>query len=73
MSTQDRCTVCTERVTGSEMILDAPIELLWYVGQVEARLSLFRDSVHLGARQEHGLCRIYHRLGNLFGRTRWLS
>jgi hypothetical protein len=73
MSTQDRCTVCTERVTGSEMILDAPIELLWYVGQVEARLSLFRDSVHLGARQEHGLCQIYHRLGNLFGRTRWLS
>jgi hypothetical protein len=50
MSTQDRCTVCAEHVTGSEMILDAPMELLRHVGQVEARLSLFRDSVHLGAR-----------------------
>jgi hypothetical protein len=43
MSTQDRCIVCAERVTGSEMILDAPMELLRYMGQVEARLSLFRD------------------------------
>jgi hypothetical protein len=50
MSTQDRYIVCTEHVTGSEIILDAPMELLRYVGQVEARLSLFRDSVHLGAR-----------------------
>jgi hypothetical protein len=50
MSTQDRCTVCTERVIGSKMFLDAPMELLRYVGQVEARLSLFRDSVHLGTR-----------------------
>jgi hypothetical protein len=50
MSTQDRCTVCAERVTGLEMILDAPMKLLRYVGQVEAHLSLFRDSVHLGAR-----------------------
>jgi hypothetical protein len=42
------------------------MELLWYVGQVEAHLGLFRDSVHLGTRQEHSLCRIYHRHGNLF-------
>jgi hypothetical protein len=56
MSMQDRCTVCAERVTGSEIVLGAPMELLWDVVQVEACLGLFADSVHLSARQEHGLC-----------------
>jgi hypothetical protein len=50
MSTQDRCTVCVDHVTGLVIILDSPMELLRYVGQVEARLGMFRDSVHLGAR-----------------------
>jgi hypothetical protein len=68
MSMQDRCTVCTERVIGSEIVLGASMELLWDVVQVEARLGLFADSVHLSARQEHDLCRIYHRHGNIFGR-----
>ena len=46
------------------------MELLGYVGQVEAILSLFGDSVHLGTRLVHGLRQMYHRLGNLFGGTR---
>jgi hypothetical protein len=71
MSTQDRCIVCADRVIGLEIILGAQMELLRYVGQVKARLGLFADSVHLDARHEHGLCRIYHRHGNLFGHTRW--
>jgi hypothetical protein len=45
------------------------MELLRYMGQVEARLGLFQDTVHLSTRQGHGLCRIYHSNGNLFGRT----
>jgi hypothetical protein len=71
MSTQDRCIVCADRVIGLEIILGAQMELLRYVGQVKARLGLFADSVHIDARHEHGLCRIYHRHGNLFGHTRW--
>ena len=35
--TQDRCTVCAERNIGSEVILDAPDELLGDVGHVESR------------------------------------
>ena len=35
--TQDRCTVCAERTIGSEIILDAPMELLGDVGHVESR------------------------------------
>jgi hypothetical protein len=50
MLPQDRCTVCAEHVTGLEIILDSPMELLRYVGQVEARLGMFRDSVHPGTR-----------------------
>jgi hypothetical protein len=43
-------TVCTECTIGLEIILDAPIELLGDVGQVESRFSPFRDSVSVGAR-----------------------
>jgi hypothetical protein len=50
MLTQDRCIVCAERVIGSEIVSDAPVELLRYVGQVEAHLGLFGDSVHLSTR-----------------------
>jgi hypothetical protein len=35
LSVQDRCTVCTEHTTGSEIVLDAPMELLGHVGVVE--------------------------------------
>ena len=46
---QDRCTVCTERTIGSEIILDAPDELLGDVGHVESHFGLFGDSVRVGA------------------------
>jgi hypothetical protein len=69
MSTQDRCTVCAEHVIGSEIISDAPDGTPTVMGQVEARLGLFGDIVNLGTRQGHSLCQIYHRHGNLFGRT----
>ena len=39
--TQDRCTVCTERTIGSEIVLDAPVELLEDVGLVESCFGLF--------------------------------
>ena len=39
--------------------------------QVEARFSPFGDSANLDARWVHGLRRMYHRLRNCFGRTRW--
>ena len=47
---QDRCTVCTERTIGSEIILTHPMELLGDVGHVESRFGLFGDSVSVGAR-----------------------
>jgi hypothetical protein len=46
------------------------MELLGNVGQVD-HFGSFGDSVSAGARKVHGLCRIYHRLRNYFGRTRW--
>jgi hypothetical protein len=47
---QDRCTVCTERTIGSEIILAQLMVLLHDVGQVETRFQTFGDSVNLGAR-----------------------
>jgi hypothetical protein len=41
--------------------------LLGDVGQVEARFSLFGDSINLDAIYVHGLRRTFHRLGNHFG------
>ena len=46
---QDRCLVCAERTIGSEIILDAPIELICDVGHVESHFGLFGDSVGVGA------------------------
>jgi hypothetical protein len=40
---------------------------------VEARFSPFGDSANLDARWMRGLCRMYRRLRNHFGRTRWNS
>jgi hypothetical protein len=47
---QDRWTVCTEHVIGSEIILGAPDGTPRYVGQVESCFVLFGYSVNLGAK-----------------------
>jgi hypothetical protein len=47
------------------------MELLGDVDHMEPYFGLFGDSVSVGARLVHGLCRKYSRLGNCFGRTRW--
>jgi hypothetical protein len=39
--TQDRCTVCGERATGLEIVLDLPNGLLGDVGHVESHLGPF--------------------------------
>ena len=45
--TQDRCTVCTVRTIGSEIILDAPNAHLGDEAQLVARFSPFGDRVIL--------------------------
>ena len=50
VSTQDRSTVCAERTIGSKINLVHLMVLLGDVDEVEARFSLFRDSVILDAR-----------------------
>ena len=50
ISTQDRCTRCAERAIVSEVMWAHPMELLGYMGQVEAHFSPFGDSVDLDAR-----------------------
>ena len=45
------------------------MELLGDVGHVESHFNLFGDNVSVGAREVHGLRRMYHRLRNHFGRT----
>jgi hypothetical protein len=69
--TQDRCTVCTERTIGSQIVWDAPDGLISDMGRVESRFSPFGDSVSVSARNVHCLHRTYHRHRNRFGRTRW--
>jgi hypothetical protein len=49
------------------------MEILDAVGQVEARLCTFGDSVNLDARKVHGLFQMCIRLRNNFGHTRWNS
>ena len=44
---EDRCTVCTVRTIGSEIILDAPNVHLGDEAQLVARFSPFGDSVIL--------------------------
>jgi hypothetical protein len=70
---QDRCTVCTERTVSSEIIFDAPMDLLGDMGHVESRFGPFVDSVSLGARWINSLHQTYHSLRNHYGRTRWNS
>jgi hypothetical protein len=71
--TQDRCTVCTERTIGSQIVWDTPDGLVSDMGRVEFHFSLFGDSVSVSAREVHDLHRTYHRHRNRFGRTRWDS
>jgi hypothetical protein len=47
---QDRCIVCAERTVGSQIFLDAPVDLLGDVGHVESRFSQFGDGVSISAR-----------------------
>ena len=47
---QDRCTVCAKRTIGSQIVLDARMELLGDEAQVEALFVLFGDSANLDAR-----------------------
>jgi hypothetical protein len=42
--TQDRCMVCAERNIGSEIVLDAPEDLLCDIGHVESHFNPFGDS-----------------------------
>ena len=53
--TQDSCTLCAERTIGSEIVLDAPMELLVDVGHVESCFVPFGDSVSVGERYVHVL------------------
>ena len=48
--TQDRCTVCSERTIGSEIVLDTMMVLLCIEAQVDACFGLFGDSAKVGAR-----------------------
>jgi hypothetical protein len=41
--------------------------------QLETRFGPFRDSANFDARSVHGFHRMYRRLKNRFGRTRWNS
>jgi hypothetical protein len=50
-----------------------PMVLLGDEAQMEAHFSTFGDSVNLYARRVLGLHRMYQRLKNCFGRTRWNS
>jgi hypothetical protein len=43
--TQDRCTVCLERTTGSKIALDTPDRNLGDLGHVESYFGLFGERV----------------------------
>jgi hypothetical protein len=47
---KDRCTICVERTTSSEIIWTHPMELLCDVGHVESRSGMFGDNVSFGSR-----------------------
>ena len=46
---EDRCTVCTKRTIGSDIIFNALMVLLGDKAQVEAPFSPFGDSANLDA------------------------
>ena len=47
---QDRCMVCVECTIGSDIVLDAPMQLLGDMGRLEYHFFLFGDSVSVGTR-----------------------
>ena len=59
---QDRCMVCTKRTIVSEIILDAPNELIGDVGHVESCFGPFGGSASVSARYMYGMRQTYHRL-----------
>ena len=71
--TLDRCTVCTERTIGSEIILDAPNVHLGDEAQLVAHFGPFGDTVILMQDRLHDLHRTNHRHINHFGCSRWYS
>ena len=50
VSVQIWCAVCAKHTIGSEIVLDAPVELLGDVGHVESHFDLFGDGLSVGAR-----------------------
>ena len=50
VSVQDWCTVCAKRTLGLDFVFNAPMVLLGYEAQVEARFSPYRNSANLDAR-----------------------
>jgi hypothetical protein len=48
--TQDRCTVCTKRTIGLQIVFDAPDGLISDMGHVESCFSSFGDSVSVSSR-----------------------
>jgi hypothetical protein len=50
VAVQDRCTVCTKRTIGSEMLSDTPDEVLGDEALVDADLGPFGDSANLVAK-----------------------
>ena len=49
VSVQDRCTVCSKSIIGSEIILDTPKVLQGDETQVEAQFGLYGDSANIDA------------------------
>ena len=50
VSIQDRCTVCSKRTIGLDIVFNAPMVLLGDEAQLEARFSPCGDSANLDAR-----------------------
>ena len=50
VSVQDRCTVCSKRTIGLDIVFNAPMALLGDKAQVEARFSPCGDSANPDAR-----------------------
>ena len=50
VSVEDRCTVCTKRTRGSDIVFNVPMVLLGDEAQVKAPFSPFGDSANLDAR-----------------------
>ena len=46
----DRCTVCTKRTIGLDIVFNAPMGLLGDEAQLEARFGPFEDNANLNAR-----------------------